>query len=544
MTDTFDTLTLDLESQTQLLSRLQFITRFSANLIQVTGPEGAGKTWLSERYMEQWADAHVHALLACHTAQSDAQRRAILLRQIVKDGVFNEADPLIDSLTMMLDGGGCDALLVIDDAHRLTPGLLSELWALVQHAQHQANWRINVVLFSLPGKLNKWLGQVSYGHEQKPLELEISPLNEGEAEMFIDVLAVTQRIGGEKKKQWLAKLANQTVYPGTIMGKDNQETGAVSKDKKKPAKNNKPFLMLLLAVVLMIVGAGVIWWVFPSQQGDAASEAVLPEGLKNLDDLLSEQEEQAITDPQTATQTGTQPSASNADAGSETMTSPSADNGAVTEDQATLPEDINGEGLTVGRSDEGQRVVVPDDVVDAIIDEQDAGGDGTDAVDEPLASEISEAVPAPAAPQTAADDVANAGQTTDEGATASATNADSGNRSQDTLSQNESGRNGLPLAPQALLNIPAQRYALQLAALQSRQDAVALIEDYQLADRVQVYQTQRNNATWYMVLLGDYASVTEARRAELNLADNVRALQPFVKSFSQIHREINRANGQ
>jgi Uncharacterized protein conserved in bacteria len=71
-----------------------------------------------------------------------------------------------------------------------------------------------------------------------------------------------------------------------------------------------------------------------------------------------------------------------------------------------------------------------------------------------------------------------------------------------------------------------------------------LIEDYQLADRVQVYQTPRNNATWYMVLLGDYASVTEARRAELNLADNVRALQPFVKSFSQIHREINRANGQ
>ncbi|WBA08852.1 AAA family ATPase [Salinivibrio kushneri] len=534
MTDTFDTLALDLESQTQLLSRLQFITRFSANLIQVTGPEGAGKTWLSERYMEQWADAHVHALLACHTAQSDAQRRAILLRQIVKDGVFNEADPLIDSLTMMLDGGGCDALLVIDDAHRLTPGLLSELWALVQHAQHQANWRINVVLFALPGKLNKWLGQVSYGHEQKPLELEVSPLNEGEAEMFIDVLAVTQRIGGEKKKQWLAKLANQTVYPGTIMGKENQETGAVSKDKKKPAKNNKPFLMLILAVVLMILGAGAIWWVFPSQQDDSASEMVLPEGLKNLDDLLNEQEEQTITDPQTATQTGAQPSATNAGAGTDTIASPSMDNGAVTEDQATLPEDINGEGLTVGRSDEGQRVVVPDDVVDAIIDEQDAGGDGTDAVDEPLASEISEAVPAPAAPQASTSDTAQDEQTASEDQAST-----SANRAQDAR---EPG--ALPLVPQALLNVSAQRYALQLAALQSRADAVALIENYQLADRVQVYQTQRNNATWYMVLLGDYASVTEARRAELNLADNVRALQPFVKSFSQIHREINRANGQ
>ncbi|WP_421020582.1 hypothetical protein, partial [Klebsiella pneumoniae] len=92
--------------------------------------------------------------------------------------------------------------------------LLSELWALVLQAQNQDHWRINVVLFALPGKLNKWLRQVSYGQGQKPLELEVSPLNEGEEEMFIDVLAVTRRIDATKKKQWLAKLANQTLYPG------------------------------------------------------------------------------------------------------------------------------------------------------------------------------------------------------------------------------------------------------------------------------------------------------------------------------------------
>ncbi|SIO18052.1 AAA family ATPase [Salinivibrio sp. ES.052] len=527
MTDTFDTLALDLESQTQLLSRLQFITRFSANLIQVTGPEGAGKTWLSERYMEQWADAHVHALLACHTAQSDAQRRAILLRQVVKDGVFNEADPLLDSLTMMLDGAGCDALLVIDDAHRLTPGLLSELWALVQHAQNQDHLRINVVLFALPGKLNKWLRQVSYGHDQKPLELEISPLNDGEEEMFIDVLAVTQRIDAEKKKQWLAKLANQTVYPGTIMEKDNQETGAVSKDNKKPAKNNKPFLMLLLAVVLMIVGAGVIWWVFPSQDS-ASSESILPEGLQSLDDLLNEQ--QATIDPQT---TGTERNATEETLSGKMVTvQTQTDSGTITEDKTNLPEEVNGEGLTVGRNDEGQRVVVPDDVVDAIIDEQDVGGDGTQAVDEPLASEISEAVPAPASPEMTDEGVATNTQTVAE--------TEIAEPSISTASRQEA----LPLATQALLNVSEQRYALQLAALQSRQDAIDLIDDYQLGDRVQVYQTRRNNTTWYMVLLGDYASVTAARRTELTLTDNVRALQPFVKSFSQIHREINRANGQ
>lgn len=533
MTDTFDTLALDLESQTQLLSRLQFITRFSANLIQVTGPDGAGKTWLSERYMEQWADAHVHALLACHTAQSDDQRRAILLRQIVKDGVFNQADPLLDSLTMMLDGAGCDALIVIDDAHRLTPGLLSELWALVQYAQHQAHWRINVVLFALPGKLNKWLRQVSYGHDQKPLELEISPLNDGEEEMFIDVLAVTQRIDAAGKKQWLAKLANQTVYPGTIMGKDNQEIGAVSKDNKKPAKNNKPFLMLLLAVVLMIVGAGAIWWAFPSQDDASSAETMLPDGLKNLDDLLNEQ--QATTDPQTLDGQVTGQDSNSAADQTDTV---AGSNAAVTDDQANLPQEVNGEGLTVGRNDAGQRVVLPDDVVDAIINEQDAGGDGTQAVEEPLASEINQAIPAPATPDQPSD--VTQAQSQNSAALSSTETA-----STETASTADAASdNRLSFDAQALLDVPAQRYALQLAALRSRQDATDFIANYQLNDRVQVYQTQRNNADWYMVLLGDYASVTDARRAELTLADNLRALQPFVKSFSQVHREINRANGQ
>ncbi|WBA14983.1 AAA family ATPase [Salinivibrio proteolyticus] len=521
MTNTFDTLALELESQTQLLSRLQFLTRFSSNLIQVTGPTGAGKTWLSERYMEQWADASVHSLLVCHTAQNDAQRRAILLRQIVKDGVFNEADPLVDSLTMMLGDSGCDALIVIDDAHRLSPNLLSELWALVLQAQNQDHWRINVVLFALPGKLNKWLRQVSYGQGQKPLELEVSPLNEGEEEMFIDVLAVTRRIDATKKKQWLAKLANQTLYPGMIMGKDNQETGTVSDEKKKPSRN-KPFTMLVLAVVLMVVGAGVIWWYFPSQSDDQSSGMVLPEGLKNLDDLLREQQ----GEPESAVTAG-QSTEKGMDQNPASTSNRTSQSGSVTEDTVSLPEEVNGEGLTVGRGDEGKRVVVPDDVVDAMIEEQDAGGDGTEAVDEPLIPELAQTPPTPAAPDSRPEPAAPRQTAQPEAASPPA-----------------SANQTLPLDAQALLAVPAQRYALQLAALQSRQDAVDLIANYQLEGRVQVYQTRRNGGTWYMVLLGDYESVTAARRAELTLADNVRALQPFVKSFSQIHREINRANGQ
>jgi Uncharacterized protein conserved in bacteria len=286
-----------------------------------------------------------------------------------------------------------------------------------------------------------------------------------------------------------------------------------------------------LAVVLMIVGAGAIWWAFPSQDDASSAETMLPDGLKNLDDLLNEQ--QATTDPQTL---DGQVTGQDSNLSADQTDTVAGSNAAVTDDQANLPQEVNGEGLTVGRNDEGQRVVLPDDVVDAIINEQDAGGDGTQAVEEPLASEINQAIPAPATPDEPSD------LTQSQNITASSSSETTSTETGSTAAATSENR--LSFDAQALLDVPAQRYALQLAALQSRQDATDFIADYQLGDRVQVYQTRRNNADWYMVLLGDYASVTDARRAELTLADNVRALQPFVKSFSQVHREINRANGQ
>ncbi len=88
------------------------------------------------------------------------------------------------------------------------------------------------------------------------------------------------------------------------------------------------------------------------------------------------------------------------------------------------------------------RVVLPDDVVDAIIDEQDAGGDGTQAVEEPLASEINQAIPAPATP---AEPPNTASSATGTGSTAALTNTDT-----------------LAFDSQALLDVSAQRYACSL----------------------------------------------------------------------------------
>ncbi|RXJ73520.1 hypothetical protein CS022_09380 [Veronia nyctiphanis] len=181
-----------------------------------------------------------------------------------------------------------------------------------------------------------------------------------------------------------------------------------------------------------------------------------------------------------------------------------------TEDDFELPEQLVQQGVTVGRGgDENKRIVVPDTVVDAIIDQQAAGSDGTAAVNAllpELANAVSDVTQGTSQPK-----MTRVGFTTE-------------------------------LANQALLQVSEDRFALQLAALQSREAVDTFISELDLAGKVNVYETRRNGDPWFMVLLGDYASVTEARKAGLVLPDDIQALSPWAKAFTQIHQEIRRVN--
>ncbi len=46
---------LELESQVELLERLQLLTNFGSNLVTVAGKAGSGRSWLAQRYLEAWS---------------------------------------------------------------------------------------------------------------------------------------------------------------------------------------------------------------------------------------------------------------------------------------------------------------------------------------------------------------------------------------------------------------------------------------------------------------------------------------------------------
>nr|WP_241819070.1 AAA family ATPase [Enterovibrio norvegicus] len=508
MTGSHDMIALDLDSQIQLLSRIQFLTRFSSNLVQITGEPGAGKTWLSERYLENWANEPTQSLLICNHSQQDAQHRAIILRQIVRDGVFNEHDSMLQSLEYMLEGNGVHALIVIDDAQRLSASLIAELWALVTQAQQRNDWQINVLLFSLRGKLNKWLHKVSYGQGVKPLELEISPLADNEREMFIEVMMVNRQLDAAQRRALKQKAASLPSLPGALRGLEQQETSLMEEKKRR-----SPLPLIILLFLLFALGGGLVWWSMAPQTSQEEIVVETPDGVKELAAMLAEKEKELAQ--QTAEQQGEQAL---------------SDTSEVTDDMIFLPVAPVVEGMTVGRRDQDRRIVVPDKVVDAIMDDQEIGGDGTNAVTEPLIPEL-------ATPQSSTAAQANtqtSGEALVEQVVVDETTA--------LVTESVNVSSDVPMANNLLLTVPVSRYALQLAALQSTQAVDEFLLQYTLLGRALVYETRRNGEAWYMVLLGDYPSVAEARRAELALPANIRNLNPWAKSFTQIHKEIGLVN--
>lgn len=89
-----------------------------------------------------------------------------------------------------------------------------------------------------------------------------------------------------------------------------------------------------------------------------------------------------------------------------------------------------------------------------------------------------------------------------------------------------------------LLEVSNTRYTIQLAALRTMEEVDDFIEKYRLDGDARIYPTQRSNKTWYIVTYRDYKTVKTAQWAISQFAKDVQALQPWVKSMSQVHKEI------
>lgn len=492
---------LELESQVELLERLQLLTNFGSNLVTVAGKPGSGRSWLAQRYLEAWATEKNQCLLLCHPSQDDQQRRALILSQIVSDPLFNQHDSLSDSLARLLDGEPCSVVIVVDDAHRLSELLVSELWMLVLEAQANPQWTINVVLFSEIGHLDTLLTRLSYGQQHKPIDLEIDDLSQPEAEHFFESLVI-RYVDDESETRVRRAFNKAQPLPGELMA-----LGELKVEKRIIIRSiiGSPInIAIVVALLLLLIGGGY-WWMFSQPTPDDKAQS-----------LIAPIEQTAI--PTFEVDSGSEQAGVEGVVDTETSTDISYQG--ADDDRSSLPPVVVEETASVGEVEQDQqRVVITSDVVDALLDDKAQSAD-TSAID----AAVEENTQVEANSQADAEAVAPADEESDL-----------------TESTPPTKKITFSFSREELQAISPRAYTLQLSAMTSLEDVQSFIEEYDLENKVRIYPTLRNDTKWFIITYQDYPTIQVARDAVSTLSKPLQQLEPWAKSMNQVHREIERA---
>ncbi|MEX3074356.1 SPOR domain-containing protein [Vibrio alginolyticus] len=488
---------LELDSQIELLERLRLLTNFGSNLIAINGGDGYGKTWLAQRYLEVGASNKNQCLLLCHRNQDDLQHRILILNQLVSDALFNQQEPLGDSLERIVGDEPCDIAIVVDDAQLLSETLVSELWTLVLLAQKKPNWTINVLLFTQSGHLEGILSRISYGQAIKPVELDIDVLSEAEARRFFESLVV-RYVDDSSEKRVRDAFKKVDPTPGDIMA-----LGDMNVEKRIIIRSivAKPLNSALVILGLVLLAAGGYWWMFsqpsPDDKANNITRTVEQTAIPTLPERESDTSLTSVTDD------------SDISHSSEAI-----------DDSDSLPPPITEEVGTVGIDDKHQRVVIESDVVDALLEDKNEKADSV------LVAEQKDTL-------VQADNDSSSNSETESDIAVSPQRSESqADTTQPVVKFSFSREELKALSPRA--------YTVQLAAMTSMADVQAFLDKHQLNDKVRIYPTLRSDKEWYIVTYRDYPTIQQARDAVETLPGSLKSLGPWAKSLSQVQREIER----
>ncbi|RSD33092.1 SPOR domain-containing protein [Vibrio pectenicida] len=493
MSLTHESRVLELDTQVELLERMQLLTNFGSNLVTVGGASGAGKSWLAQRYLEAWATDKNQSLLMCHPNQDDQQRRTMILTQLFSEPMFDPTDPLTESFSRQISEEGCDVVIVIDDAQQLKESFVSELWMLILEAQDNPAWTINVVLFAQSNSLDVLLTRLSYGQDHKPIDLEIDPLSQDEADRFFEHLVI-RFVEDEKEKRVRNAYRSVALQPGDIMALGDHKV-----EKRIIIRSiiGSPVNIALLVITLLLLIGGGYWWMMaqPSpedksqQMADMPDEVVIPELSEGNQSDISLQKPDSDTDKMAMS---------------------------MEDDSEALPPKVTEQTSSVGNSQDGQqRVVITSEVVDALIEGKPEKAD-TSVAEKVVTNPNIRILPAK----------------TEKASVAEAVVPEPEKQTKSVIS--------FSFTKSELKSFSSRSYTLQLAAVQSLEEVQTFLDKHKLAGSVYIYPTVRSKAEWFIITYQNYPTIQVARDAVESLPADLQQLEPWAKSLSQVHREIER----
>ncbi|MBY5992097.1 SPOR domain-containing protein [Ferrimonas balearica] len=277
-----------LPSQRALLERFRYLTEYGDHLLLLHGIDGVGKSTLAQSLLTD-AEEFNQAYLSVEAGMDPALARERLVRQLVAEPVFDNQDPLGDSLERLLPPNHARLMLVVDNAHRLADTLMAELMALVL-SDEPSGLRVTLVLVSDDALVSRLQQQLPEHYQSHLLPVEVPPLSDRERRKLYD-----QLVARYQGKLFL----NEAAIERQLAEQDGSARAVVAlaeAAKSRPVAGQglrRPVItgaIALLALILLAVG---IWWPVAK---DPASETQAPVEVVNAETDLPEASAPAVAE--------------------------------------------------------------------------------------------------------------------------------------------------------------------------------------------------------------------------------------------------------
>ncbi|MGS0627892.1 MULTISPECIES: SPOR domain-containing protein [Photorhabdus] len=112
-------------------------------------------------------------------------------------------------------------------------------------------------------------------------------------------------------------------------------------------------------------------------------------------------------------------------------------------------------------------------------------------------------------------------------------------KSKPSTNHTTNSKNNVANTGNNLLKTPPNHYTLQLSSA-SRSDTLTSFAKKHNLTHYKVYETKRNGKTWFVLIHGNYRSVSEAKRAVSSLPDEIQAKKPWVRTMQQVQQDLRK----
>ncbi|QWL09584.1 AAA family ATPase [Shewanella algae] len=464
-----------LPSQEALLQRLQHLACYGQQLVLLQGQAGAGKTRLLTA-LANVLDEHNLALVSCPQHADAAEIRRKLLIQLLPDPLFDDEQPLADTLLRYLGEMRKPIHILIDDADNMPLALWAECLLLTQL---QARGEPITLTCSVSPEFAEQLQlQLPKAQKQQVLPVKLEPLSLVEREGLYQTLLTRSAVHTFTPRAIVVKqLGRQQGTPAEVLA-----LLELALNGEPPRPRVFPWKTILISSLAVLISLALLSWYL------LRSTEPLPElpksalVLEHSTSPLSQFAERWLDIDQDQEALSTTP----------VYVRLEQVQSQVTEPQAVL-EQINDQHVetqvVTARSSESESELLSD--AKAILDVQTAPVT-TPVTQKPQVKEAAKA-------------------------------------SQDTKSQEAQDKSDLEQEPSAGV-LPTQGYTLQLVSLKRESSLTAFMAKLKKVANVRVAK----HKDWWVVLVGEYASKQEAIEAGKVLQQTLGLSQPLVKSWQSL----------